>query len=158
MKAIASNVLLIGLLSCLSTGCGQERQSPHAATAPATAPVSESRIISLYDQLKIGMTRSQAQAIVGEPLEGPPHNIRQPNGEEYCGYISEAEAERKLGYYESPMYFCGIRLIYKNGRVIDKKYNHQWVKREHTELYERKPGSEPSPADDPLDFAPIEWR
>jgi len=129
MKAIGSDMLVIMLLSGLLNGCRQGRQSSHTAGELA----SESGIISLYDQLKMGMTRSQVQAIVGKPLFKP---LRQPSGGEEYWYIDKPE--RKMQSHESPWGLGGIAVTYKNSRLIDKKYNHQWVKREHVELYERR--------------------
>jgi len=129
MKAIGSDVLVVLLLSGLITGRRQGRVSSHTAGEFA----SESGIISLYDQLKMGMTRSQVQAIAGKPLFEP---LRQPSGREEYWYIDKPE--RKMQSHESPWGPGGIAVTYKDDRLIDKKYNHQWVKRERRELYKRR--------------------
>lgn len=137
MRAIAS-ILPVLLLSCLIAGCRQEQQLFHAPTAPA----SGSRIISLYHQLKTGMTRSQVQTIVGEPLS----SLRQTSGEEQCYYVKKPE--RIMESHESPMMLGGISVKYKDGKLIEKMYNPQWVKREHREAYEQRRNSEQdAPAD-----------
>jgi outer membrane protein assembly factor BamE (lipoprotein component of BamABCDE complex) len=134
MKAIA--LILPTLLFYLVAGCRQEQQSPD----PATALASESRILSLYDQLKIGMTKSQVQAIVGKPLFKP---LRQSTGEEGCWYVDKAE--RKMEYNESPWGLGGISVTYKADKLIEKEYNSQWVKPEHIEAYKQKKHAERFP-------------
>jgi len=92
-----------------------------------------SRILTLYDQLEVGMTREEVEAIVGGPILPP---LEQPDGEAQCSYVEERE--RLLGRHESPWGLGGIVVVYKEGRLVKKQYNHQAVKREHMEAYEAR--------------------
>lgn len=114
-----------------------------SASVPGSRPASKSRILWLHDQLKIGMTTDQVEAILGKPL-GPP--LVQPDGEQTDYYLNEPE--RRMGPTESPWAPGGIVVTYKNGRLIKKVYNHQWVKREHRQAYERSKRPGPSSAPD----------
>jgi hypothetical protein len=138
-------VVLTG--SALLFGCARGRRT----VEPSGAPVSESRILSLYDQLKIGMSRTDAETVVGAPLFEP---LRQPSGEEEHWYIKTPE--RKMEMHESPWGLGGIVVTYRNDKLVEKKYNFQWVKREHRDLYEKNRNSEPTPAGDVLKAAPEE--
>lgn len=131
MKAKAL-VLTTLLLPCLAIGCGQE----HQPLQTATAPVSESRILSLYDKLELDMTKSQVEAILGEPI----YSLRQQNGEEQCNCIKEPE--RTMESHESPMMFSGVLVEFKDDKLIKASYNPQWIKREHLLAYEQKKNSE----------------
>ena len=44
--------------------------------------------------------------------------------------------------HESPWGLGGIRVKYEEGRLIERDYNPQWVKREDQEAYEQKQKAE----------------
>ena len=125
---MAARVALAVLLSCVAlAGC---RSQPCEETY---ARGCGSRILALYDQLQVGMTREEVEAIVGEPMLPP---LEQPDGEVNCSYV--AERERLLERHESPWGPGGIVVTYKEGRLVKKQYNFQAVKREHLEAYEAR--------------------
>lgn len=132
-RSIGSFVLVLAA-SVLLAGCTGNRRT----VEPTVPPVSESEILSLYDQLAVGMTRADVEAGVGAPLFKP---LRQPSGEEEYWYIKTPE--RKMEMHESPWGLGGIVVTYKNDKLVEAKYNFQWVKREHRELYEKNRISEP---------------
>jgi len=134
MNRSMSVFLIISAASALLTGCPQDRRT----VEPTGQAISESRILSLYDQLRVGMSRADAEAVVGGPLFEP---LRQPSGEERHWYIKQPE--RKMEMHESPWGLGGIVVTYKDDKLVEKKYNFQWVKREHRELYEKNGISEP---------------
>ncbi len=78
------------------------------------------------------MSKGEAETVIGKPLF---ESLRQTSGEVECWYVKDSE--RKMEMHESPWGMGGIVVKYKDGKIIDKKYNFQWVKREHRELYER---------------------
>jgi hypothetical protein len=125
---IIPRLLCLTFAGILVTNCSHLAHKPNTATGT----VSESKILSLYDQLKIGMTREQVEAIVGKPLWEP---FPQSDFYATCHYIDKPE--RPLTSHESPWSFSGLVITYRDGRLIDKKYNFQWVKQEHIEAYEQ---------------------
>ena len=128
MNRITPFFLVILLGGGLLVGCGQQKR----AASPEKVSVSESRILSLYDQLRSGMTKDEVKTIAGKPLSLQP--LRDANGEEDCFYISERE-ETYIEPHVSPWGFSGLVITYKDGRLIRKKYNPQWVKREHLDRH-----------------------
>ena len=129
MSSATPPLLGVILASALLAGCAEHRR----LAAPERSPVSESRILSLYGRLTIGMTKDEVEAIVGRPLGQP---LRQAGGEEDYHYVDKPE--RQLEPHESPWSFGGLVITYKDGRLVDKKYNPQWVRREHREPYEKR--------------------
>ncbi len=125
--------LLVFAVSSLLVGCAGNRP----AVQPTQPPVSESGILSLYDQLKVGMSRADVHAVIGAPLFEP---LRKPSGGEEYWYIKTPETEMEM--HESPWGLGGIVVTYKNDKLVVKKYNFQWIKREHREAYEQKKNSE----------------
>lgn len=115
-------------------GCSQET----AAVDLQHSPVSASRILLLYDQLRVGMSQDQVGAILGRPLH---HPLRRPDGEEDAWYIREPE--RNLEVHESPWGPGGILVTYRDGKLIKKGYNSRWIRPEHLEAYEKIGEREP---------------
>jgi hypothetical protein len=104
-----------------------------------------SRILQLYSRVGPGMTRQEVENILGPPLfpaihqpeVGPDYlgpGDTHPEGDA-CWYLQDAE--RSLSPEESPWGLGGIKIVYRDGRVIQKTYNAQWVKREDIEAFER---------------------
>jgi hypothetical protein len=127
-RAIFTGFCIMALLS----SCTRQQQT-------------HSRILQLYSQVSTGMTRQEVENILGPPLFPA---IHQPEvGPEYlgpgdthpegdaCWYLQEAE--RPLDPHESPWGHGGIKIVYRDGKVIQKKYNSQWVRREDTEAFQR---------------------
>lgn len=121
-EPVSLTVLDAGDKSSFLSLAAQRAENPQA-TSWAAIPVYHSRILRLYVRLEAGMTREQVEAIVGKAISTP---LRQPNGEEECWYIDKSE--RHMEPHESPWGVGGIKVIYKNGKLLRKQYNHQWVK------------------------------
>ncbi len=134
MNKIVSSLVCFLLLPAIMIGCGGREET----ASGGRKQVSESRILRLYHQLKVGVTREQVEAILGKPLFP---SLRQPSGEEELWYIREGE--RLMQPYESPWGPGGIVVTYRDGKLIEKKYNFQWVKHEHIIAYEEKQKAEP---------------
>jgi vacuolar-type H+-ATPase subunit H len=82
-----------------------------------------SRIVSLFRQLDKGMTPKQVETLLGKPVLPP---TQQPNGNLEIWYIDQRE--RQLQPQESPWGPAGIIVIYRDGVLAERKYNHQWVR------------------------------
>jgi len=98
-----------------------------AATGDRSKPPTveeSSRILTMFQRLRFGMTPQQVEALVGQPALKP---TQQPNGDLQVWYIDRPE--RKLGPQESPWGPAGILVIYRQGILAEKKYNSQWVKK-----------------------------
>ena len=106
-----------------------------------------SRILQLYSQVSTGMTQQEVEDILGPPLcpaihqreIGPEYlgpGDTHPEGDA-CWYLQDAE--RRLGPEESPWGLGGIKIVYRNGKVIQKQYNSQWVRREDIEAFQTAP-------------------
>jgi hypothetical protein len=127
MSRIRLCVLGVASAGILAAGCSDREPTPQ----PVRPPASSSAILSRYDQLALGMTKAEAEAVVGRPLGEP---LRQTNGEEECWYLGEREAAMAPG--ESPWGAGGIVITYKDGELVDKACNYQWVKQAHRRSYE----------------------
>ena len=128
MSNTASRFLGLLFLAACAIGCSPEQENPSAKP-----PVSESKILTLYDQLDLGMTREQAEVIVGKPISEDP-----PVEDDTQSYWYIKQRERKMDLNESPWGWGGIVLTYKAGKLIDKQYNSQWIPKKQLEEYERK--------------------
>lgn len=96
-------------------------------------PVSKSRILSLYHQLKSGMTKNEVEKILGQPVIG--NDV--VNGSLHW-YIKETERRTFAG---SPWGYAGIRVFYNSDdRLVNAQYNFQYVKDKHIERYTKKYG------------------
>ena len=82
-------------------------------------------ILDLYKKLEPGMSRLQAEIILGEPVSVP---LEQPSGEINAEYLGEEYAERFPLPHESPFPPAGIYVTYRRGKLAGKSYNPQWVK------------------------------
>ena len=58
--------------------------------------VSASHILALYDQLKVGMTRAQTEAIVGKSLLRPASNTQDDEGTLVCRYPGAADGTARV--------------------------------------------------------------
>lgn len=120
-------------------------------------PQTHSQILHLYSQISAGMTQQEVEKILGPPVfpamhyqEIPsdylPSGVAHPEGD-YCWYWREPE--RPLELWESPYGAGGIEIVYWGGKVIQKKYNSQWIKQEDLEVFRKTQPSasadEPSP-------------
>ncbi len=129
MRKTVCTLMSLLLFLVVMAGCGD--------------PISESRILRLYHQLKVGMTRDQVEAILGKPLFP---SLDNSSGEEMLWYIDERE--RRMLLTESPMGPGGIRITYKDRKLIDKWYNPQWIKAKYIRAYEQKHKAEPADSTD----------
>ncbi len=110
---------------------GNIEDLPNAIGPVFREPGADSRILSLYDQLRAGQTRSAVEKILGKPLIG--EDIL--NGS-IQWYINETERKTFQG---SPWGFGGIRVHYdEEGRLVSATVNFQYVQDHHMESYLEK--------------------
>ncbi len=138
MKIVNLPILLIIALVGLSACAHNPRSQAHSV-----APWAESNILTLYDQLRDGMSKEEAEAILGKHILGP---MRQANGDVEFWYVEESE--RQMAREESPWGPAGIVVMYRDEKVFSYRYNHQYVKGTHQELYEQRASTE-APASEP---------
>jgi len=92
------------------------------------------------------MPQQQVEDILGKPLFRPIHppevgpeylalGDTHPEGD-VCWYLNEPE--RNMERHESPWGLGGIMIIYREGKVMQKKYNFQWIRRENIEAFEKE--------------------
>jgi len=116
----------------------------------------DSEILDLYSQVETEMSQQQVEQILGKPLF-PPMRQREigpeylgpgdthPEGD-VCWYLSKPE--RTMQSHESPWGLGGIRIVYRDGKVIQKKYNVQWIKREDIDAFEKRTAAQQPPERD----------
>ena len=129
MRALSQSFLFLVFLAVVS--CGEKESG-----SPVPAP--KSRILDAYARIDLGMTQSEVEKVAGEPVlpltEGAPGK-----NEEVAWYIDTPE--RDLEAHESPWGLAGIKVTFRDGKVVEKKYNFQWVPRELREEFESKSGN-----------------
>ena len=125
---------------------------------------TSSKILELYAQIEVGMSQHQVEQILGKPLFPPMH--QREVGPEYlgpgdthpegdaCWYLDNAE--RAMETHESPWGLGGIKIVYQDGKVVQKKYNFQWVKQEDIDAFEKRTAAQQPPPGDSLKAAPEE--
>ena len=115
----------------LSKGPGVIR--PVYKAPKSGSPISESRILSLYHQLKFGQSREEIEKLVGKPVIG----TDDVDGSTQW-YINECETREIKG---SPWGLAGIRVNYdKDDRLVSARYNFQYVRTTDIEKYHIKYG------------------
>lgn len=81
-------------------------------------------ILSRFAQIQYGMTRDEVEAILGLPIYSP-SQLR--DGSVEVPYLGPERRERRASSHESLLAFAGIIVTYREGRVVEKWYNRQWV-------------------------------
>ena len=115
------NISLSSLLILLVSGCNtstpigerwtREFERTYAVRAATDAEVPE--IISIFTKVQIGMSRQEAEAILGKPNR---------SSQVYCEYLPSAPPKPP----ESPYAPWGIQIRYKKGKVAQKTLNPQF--------------------------------
>lgn len=72
------------------------------------------------------MSRGQVEGVLGNPVVPP---IDRPGGLVDVLYLGPRYAERELLPHESPFLPAGVRVTYREGRVVNHSVNTQWVGR-----------------------------
>ena len=84
------------------------------------------------------MNGDRVESILGKSL------IELDRGEDGKAVFYWEAPERALEPHESPFMVSGIMLMFRNGFVSEKKFNHQWVNRNQLEIFgERLKKGEP---------------
>ncbi len=118
--------LFVALLALFSCG-DRERSDPDAPQS--------SKILDAYSRIEPGMARIDVEKITGAPVFPPTEGA--PGSNEVIAWYLDVP-ERGLEEHESPWGPAGIKVVYREGKVVEKKYNHQWVPREAREAFEDK--------------------